>query len=586
MPLNYPPLGYTGEVETFSNTSQTKEGIVRAATQAEVTAGTRPDVYVSPLTLENKPGNFPITPFVVGPVGQAGYQTIQSAINAVQANGNVGQIWIFPGTYTENLVFPNGFTGSLITGSDESAGSVVIVGTHTPGLTGSIVTWRVALTAGASGHIFSSNAAGACNIICVHNNFICNGYIFNLPNWTAAAGLNIGYMADRNSTASGVINNTGGAFFGSFDNSLGVGTTFPAIISGPALIQSNNWGCPIQTQGSASLNFYDSNFNDQITLGGATSGSITRTKHITGANPALTYSSSGNTLFTQSTITSTNNPAIAGAGAGTLTLGDIVFTSNAVVAGTLTVAYASSLNGPTTIAGATTITTGGLLVSGGDIINSHSNAGTDVTIEVTNSDNTNGASRAGVEIATGGASSGDPYLSFQISGVGASTMTMGLDNSASDLFVISNSTAVGTSNALTLSQAGALTATTSITATLGAITATNGSFTAVAAGTGLVLPVGTASGGTPQIVDARVGSVTFTSISIAAAADSTLVLTNSTITGASTRVMLSMSGATTGSALSIKSVTPSAGSLSIVVTNGTGATTTTADITFDFIVLN
>ena len=121
-----------------------------------------------------------------------------------------------------------------------------------------------------------------------------------------------------------------------------------------------------------------------------------------------------------------------------------------------------------------TATTSGVLVSGGDIVNSHSSAAADVTIEVTNSDNTSGSSRSGVEIATGGASSGDPYLSFQISGVAASTMTMGLDNSASDLFVISNDAAIGTSNALTLSQAGALTATTSITATLGDVTATNG----------------------------------------------------------------------------------------------------------------
>lgn len=51
MPLNYPPLGYTGEVETFSNTSQSKEGIVRAATAAEVTAKTRSDLYLAPSTL-------------------------------------------------------------------------------------------------------------------------------------------------------------------------------------------------------------------------------------------------------------------------------------------------------------------------------------------------------------------------------------------------------------------------------------------------------------------------------------------------------------------------------------------------------
>lgn len=129
-----------------------------------------------------------------------------------------------------------------------------------------------------------------------------------------------------------------------------------------------------------------------------------------------------------------------------------------------------------------TVTTGGILVSGGDIINAHGSVGGDVTIEVTNSNNSNTASRSGVEIAVGGSSAGDPYLRFEISGVGASTMTMGLDNSASDLFVISNSSAIGTSNALTLSQAGALVATTSITATLGDIKATNGNLVLVAEG--------------------------------------------------------------------------------------------------------
>ena len=149
-----------------------------------------------------------------------------------------------------------------------------------------------------------------------------------------------------------------------------------------------------------------------------------------------------------------------------------------------TIDSTSTISAGTTVTAGTglTVTTGGILVSGGDIINSHSDAATDVTIEVTNSDNTSGTSRSGVEIATGGSSSGDPYLRFEISGVGASTMSMGLDNSASDLFVISNSNDLGTSNALTLSQAGALTATTTVTATLGDITATNGNIVRGTAG--------------------------------------------------------------------------------------------------------
>jgi hypothetical protein len=209
-------------------------------------------------------------------------------------------------------------------------------------------------------------------------------------------------------------------------------------------------------------------------------------------------------------------------------------------------------------------------------------------MEVTNTNNANAASRAGVEIATGGASSGDPYLRFEISGVGASTMTMGLDNSASDLFVISNSSAIGTSNALSLTQAGALTATTTLTASSGAITATNGNFVGTAAGTGILLNSPAASGvaASPVVVNGRSGQATFTSVNINFNTDLTLTITNSAITGASTQVLLSMSGSNNDAVLMIKSVTPSAGSLAIVVRNYSGGTASTADIVITFLVLN
>ncbi len=96
----------------------------------------------------------------------------------------------------------------------------------------------------------------------------------------------------------------------------------------------------------------------------------------------------------------------------------------------------------------------------------------------------------------------------------------------------------------------------------------------------LVTPTKVGAGASPQVANNRHFEVIFSGVSIAAAADQTLTITNSTIAGNTTSVMLSMAGATTGSALSIKSVTPSAGSLAIVVTNGTGATTTTANIKF------
>lgn len=234
-------------------------------------------------------------------------------------------------------------------------------------------------------------------------------------------------------------------------------------------------------------------------------------------------------------------------------------------------ATTTSLQATTTVTAGTglTVTTGNLAVSAGNanitgnVIASKSSAGANVTVQATNSDNTSGSSNGGVEIATGGASSGDPYLSFQISGVGASTMTMGLDNSASDLFVISNSSSIGTSNALTLSQAGALNATTSIgagtsiTATLGNITATNGNLVMGTAGNKIIVPTG---------ADASAG--------VSAAMSGTPGVVTVSTTACSGTALIFYSRATTGG-------TP--GEVSITAQDGTGFTlTSTANETSTF----
>jgi len=117
-------------------------------------------------------------------------------------------------------------------------------------------------------------------------------------------------------------------------------------------------------------------------------------------------------------------------------------------------------------------------------------------------------------------------------------------------------------------------------------TAITGNMTWASALQGPVLTGVTASGASPQTANARAFSVTFTGVSIAAAATQSFTIQNSLITAASTIVQYTMIGATTGAALNIQSVTNSSGQSVIVVENGTGATTTTANITFVGHVLN
>lgn len=94
-----------------------------------------------------------------------------------------------------------------------------------------------------------------------------------------------------------------------------------------------------------------------------------------------------------------------------------------------------------------------------------------------------------------------------------------------------------------------------------------------------------ASGATPQTANGRAISVTFTGVSIAAGAVQAFVIANSAI-AVGTLLDITMVGATTGSALSIQSVVNIAGQSTITVTNGTGATTTTANITFTILLIN
>lgn len=135
---------------------------------------------------------------------------------------------------------------------------------------------------------------------------------------------------------------------------------------------------------------------------------------------------------------------------------------------------------------------------------------------------------------------------------------------------------------------GSITSTTSLTATLGNITATNGNFVASTAGSGLSFNANVATGAAsgPVVLNSRAGRVIFTSVTLPANSDITLTITNSQIINSSTQVIYSMVGANTGAALSIKSITNSAGSVAIIVTNGVGATTSVADIQLTFLVLN
>lgn len=278
---------------------------------------------------------FPITPFVVGPSGQAGYQTIQSALTAANAAGG-GMVWVQPGTYTENLTF---FSGIQI--SSPSENSVTVIGTHTPPSSGTLNIHR--MTFQSATNIFSSNAAGTTSIIIEDCTVIVtNGYTFNLPNFTSAASLQAFDMGPSGIN-DGFINNTGGATIAIFAAGVGNGSTNPMIISGPTFFgPGTTINCPVNLTSGTALVSTNNQYFGTFTISGSATANFYNDSFVTGATAAITYSSAGSSSLNSCTINSSLNPCINGAGAGALQLNGISFLNNAASAATLNITYGSA----------------------------------------------------------------------------------------------------------------------------------------------------------------------------------------------------------------------------------------------------
>jgi len=99
---------------------------------------------------------------------------------------------------------------------------------------------------------------------------------------------------------------------------------------------------------------------------------------------------------------------------------------------------------------------GDIQATAGDIIAVRSSAAGEVTVEVTNSDNTSADSDSFFEAAVGGTSSGNPGIRFQISG--GQNYSMGIDNAAAaDDLLICGDNDIGTDALLRIAELGNVT---------------------------------------------------------------------------------------------------------------------------------
>jgi hypothetical protein len=129
--------------------------------------------------------------------------------------------------------------------------------------------------------------------------------------------------------------------------------------------------------------------------------------------------------------------------------------------GSLTLSLPSAVTFPGSVSVTTTLgVTGTSTMAGinasGDITTSRSNAGGNVVLTVTNSETANAASHAQLQVLSGGASGGDAFTRYSVTGV--NTWSTGIDNSDGDAYVITpTSTPGGATNGLKITTGGAAT---------------------------------------------------------------------------------------------------------------------------------
>jgi hypothetical protein len=290
-------------------------------------------------------GRFPITPYVVGPVGLAGYQTIQAGLDAANAAGG-GAVYIMPSSspYVENLLFYDNVSVVGVGGNSDVTGSgntVTIQGEHTPPASGYMSIKDCYLQSATS--IFFSAGSGTAQIVIANCALdVANGYIWDLDNWIAPGAM-IGFNnQDVGAGNNGVINNTGQATVYLQDSVKGSGAG-SMIVSGSITMKNCDFNIPIEFRKNTINNIDNCRFLGTVTATVNATGIFNFSRFDPNNNgPSFVMNSTDPIRLSNCLFNTPNNPCIDGTGGGLLTLTSATFVDNSIIAGTVNVTATSA----------------------------------------------------------------------------------------------------------------------------------------------------------------------------------------------------------------------------------------------------
>lgn len=308
------------------------------------------------LNIDPSVHGYPITSYVVGPPlfgGQivTGYQSIQSALDALSGLFGSYSFYMQSGLFFEHLEFIRGgsfiqninLIGAVVQTSNVAITGVGMNGTGDVPPGSSVMNFENILfsTVGSPNWFTFDPASGASSsskLYFKNCNFdIADGYLLSLPEWEGNLTIdNCGIYNSEFGSSDGVIDNTGGTATVTINNSiLGNGDTNSMNLFATTTILQTILNCPL-VLGDGTFIIANTTFNEPVTISGSATGTFVDCTFNTGAAAALTMSSSAAVSLTNCIINSSNNPSIAGAGAGVLTLSNMTWLSNAAISGSLT----------------------------------------------------------------------------------------------------------------------------------------------------------------------------------------------------------------------------------------------------------
>lgn len=399
-------------------------------------AGTIPVMFTSgagsTLNVEDRTWT---TAFVVDPSATVGlrgtYQTIAAALTDAVSGQN---IFIRPGTYTENLTLKAG-VNLVAYAADATTPNVTIAGTCTLTAAGTVTLSGIRLQTNAAACLaVTGSAASIVNLVGCYLDMTDNTGITFSSSSSSAKIMVYNSYGNLGTTGIAIFTHTSAGRL-EFNNvpflNTGGSTTASTASAGTLIANYSFFANPITTSGTNSFGMGWCNFSAAnttcLTIGGSGGNNLFLSTLLSGSASSMSV---GSTFSCISCSFNTNNTN-AITGAGTLLYTDLSFFSSSNINTTTQTKYTM---GPSLTVGST-------------------NTGNTNIFTLTNPSNT-ASSQAQEVITVGGGTAGDPFTTYTVTG--ATSWSHGIDNSASDAFVLSASTALGTTNVMSAATGGAV----------------------------------------------------------------------------------------------------------------------------------